>query len=490
MSIFRNKIINAPKFRLSLGNESLLSEKFLVCILALLAGLGISTFPPKVSVLFFLVTLVSVVIIRFWKWWPLFLLLFIWYVPGQTAPGGLLENYLAIKWSTYIIIPLLFAGYFIPRFLKGKWDMTPIIIPLMLIVLCIFLSAFINGSNLLNTASAFGIYLRYPLLFLVFVNMRLEEFVIKKVIHIFLFLTLLQIPEVLARHFFWDVSGDMLSWTLGPWGTFPLGIYCIYSICITSADALITGLRWYHPLVLTAFMIPAGIGEIKMLIICAPIVFLVVLLGKTKLNIFVKRGVPLLFALIISAWLIYANWERLAGYDILSTFIDNIKHLFLSGSRSVDPLRINRLGQVFLIWDIISGNLKNLLFGFGPGSSLSGNLLGTPGIVELLKSGPSGQVVAVMGDLGIFGLLLHLVLFLIVLKFALGYLKGAKEESYKVLATAFLAMWAFYVLLGPIYNLIWRYDGGSFIFWFVAAVIYRKIRKTENLKKVQNLPSK
>lgn len=489
MNIFGKKTVKMQKFELFTSNESLLGEKILVLILASLSGLVISTFPQKISVLFFLVTLVGTAFIRYWKWWPLFLLLFIWYVPGQTAPGGLLENYIAIRWLTYIIIPLLFVGYFIPIFLKDKWDMTPIFIPLMLIVLCISISAFINGSNLFNTASAFGIYLRYPLLFLVFVNMRIEESVIKKVIQLIIILTLLQIPEVLARHILWDISGDMLSWTLGPWGTFPLGIYCIYSICIVSAIALITGLRWYHPLLLTAFIIPAGIGEIKMLIICAPIVLLVVLLKAKKLNIFVKKGIPLLFAIIMGAWLMYANWEKLAGYDILNSFLLDIKHLFLSTSKSVDPLRINRIGQVFLIWDIISDNFKKILFGFGPGSSLAGNFLDAPGVVDYLKSGPSGQLVAIMGDLGILGLILYLGLLLVVLNFAFRYLKEGKEEWYKALATAFLAMWVFYVVLGPIYNLIWRYDGSSLIFWFVSAVIYKKIKELRNLKEFQVLPN-
>ncbi|MHA2283470.1 MAG: hypothetical protein ACXAC5_21730 [Promethearchaeota archaeon] len=475
----------AEKFRLFPSNKALSGEKISVCILSLLAALGIVTFPAKVSILLFILLLAGVVIIRCWNWFPLFLLLFIWYVPGQTVPGGLLENYMALKWSTYIIIPLLFAGYFISEFLKAKWDMTPIIIPLILIALCIVFSAFINGSNLLNTLSAFGLYLRYPLLFLVFVNMNLKEPVIKKIIQLFLLLTLIQIPEILFRRFSMGISGDLLSWSLGPWGTFPLGIYCIYSISIVTAMALNTGFKWYYILLLVAFMSPAGIGEIKALIICAPIVMLVVLLGIKRSDIFIRRGIPILFLLIVIVFWIFTHWENFAGSNALIEFFVNIKYLFLSDRRSIDLLSINRLGQIFLIWEIISDNFKNLLFGFGPGSSLAGNLLGTPGIVALLITGhsghPSGQLVAVLGDLGLLGLLLHLALFSVILNFSFRCLKEVKDEKYKVIALAFLGMWVFYVLLGPLYNLVWRYDVSSFIFWFIATVIYRKTKESRKL---------
>jgi len=58
---------------------------------------------------------------------------------------------------------------------------------------------------------------------------------------------------------------------------------------------------------------------------------------------------------------------------------------------------------------------------------------------------------------------------------------SVKDKKYKVLALAFLGMWVFYVILGPLYNLVWRYDVSSFMFWFIAAVIYRKTKESRKL---------
>jgi hypothetical protein len=431
----------------------------------------------------FLLLIALVLIVGPWKEYLLIVfLIIVWYIPGQTAPGGILENFLVMRWVSHIAIPLMVAYYFARSLVrKTKWDLSPFFLPMIFIFCLIFISAIYNRSNLLDFASCVSIYLRYPLFFLLLINWDIKDSSLEKIIPVFFILLLAQIPETLLRALIWGMRGDAISYTLGSLGSFPLGIYCLYAIAFLTAQATITGLKFYHLLLISIFLLIAGFGEIKALFIFSgPLIFSIFLFSTTSTkNIFRVISISAIVALIIC--LVFKNWEILTGggANLLGEIVLYVKLLF-EGRPSYELPYISRIDQIGIICNMLSSSLTNLLIGFGPGSSLAGNFSGTPGVVAAAMSKMiwAGaliiQYVAVVGDLGLLGLIAFGFLFFRIFKFIFNCNSVFVNSKYRVYTRAFVGVFVFYSLLGPLYNIVWRYDGSNFIMWVLLAILYRR----------------
>jgi len=209
-----------------------------------------------------------VLLVKNWHQFPLILLPFVWYLPEQTSPGRLLENYMYLRWFSVVVIPLIIIIEVMRRRNLFK-TLTPgkLFFPISIFIIFTLISAIINDTSWVETAGYLAVYLRYPLFFLLLVNIDFEEKLLQKFITIFFLLLFLQIPEVLYRYFALGIKGDDISWSLGSWGTTNLGIYSIYAVCIILASALHNRFTIGHIIGILIPFLFALFGEIKAIVI-------------------------------------------------------------------------------------------------------------------------------------------------------------------------------------------------------------------------------
>jgi len=150
-----------------------------------------------------------------------------------------------------------------------------IALPLGIFMVFSVCSAIFNNVALFELLGSLILYIRYPLLFIVFINMDIPKDVVKVFSRLFLFLVAIQIPECIYRYAVLGIKWDHISWTMGPWGHFDLGIYMIYAVALIVAFNLTKGVKWSHFAVLALFFMVALLGEIKAFIFATPVVSMI-----------------------------------------------------------------------------------------------------------------------------------------------------------------------------------------------------------------------
>lgn len=438
-----------------------------------------------------------ILLLRRWQWLPVILLPLIWYLPGQTAPGGLLEDFLIFRWFTVLLIPgLFFIQAFKNIISRERFKPTFLAMPLVGLVVVSMLSAWLNDVCFFDLVGYLAIYLRYPLLFIILMNIDLSDRIVKWVIGLFLFLVLIQVPEIVYRYQTTGVIGDRVSETLGSYGTYSFGVYSLYAMALITGNALVTRVRILH---LTAFgllMITAIIGEIKVVVLAAPIIILAVILFHQQrqssqiVNVGYVRKLVIIIFIVFIVLSIYGNWGRIQrGPNTLVRFIDNISTLVSGSELSKGQIyRINRIGSTLMVWDMLKATPLNFMFGLGPGSSLAGGFSGTPGHLFSLmpQSFMLTQISATLADVGVVGFFIYIWIFLRLFKHLLLARSESEDVLFQTLLYGSFGIWIFYVILGPIYNIVWRSDAASYIFYFLMAVICKQI--TQDTRTYDQLP--
>jgi hypothetical protein len=447
-------------------------------------------------ILVIITTLIAfvVIVVKNWRWLPVILLPILWFIPRQTIPNGVLEKFVILRWLTVLIIPLIVFIQFIIMAVKSQTvKPTKILLPLAIFVLIYILSGIVNEVKPIELLGSVLLYCRYPLLFIAFVNMRIQEDVFEVFKKMFLTLTVLQIPECVFRFLFLRIHGDFISWSLGPWGAFDLGVYSIYAILFVLAWGIVKGFRPIYILFIISLFILSLIGEIKAFLVSIPVISIVTLYAGGVERKIQKRlmmiVVPLF--LILLMFLTYQIWGSVhtASGNTLFTYLgkimDIIKNptLLFVQSENLQLSNSRIFGSAF-IWNYIKNDWRMILLGAGPGSLLAGNLLGTPGkMIDIPQY--LNQITIILGEVGVLGLSVYYIMMitllrsLIIIKIPKDDLKGIAYRA------AWMGMWVYYALLGPFYDLVWRHDSPNFIFYVVAAYIFNYSEKNNSVS-VQN----
>ncbi len=431
---------------------------------------------------FFIASFMLIFLIKKWNELPLILLPLVWYLPEQTSAGRLLENYIFIRWFTIVLIPVVILIEVLRRRDLFKTMTVGKILPaIAFFIFFTVLSAIINNISWVETLGYLAVYLRYPLFYILLININWEEKTAQKFVVLFLFLIFIQLPEVLYRHYALGITGDDISWSLGAWGTTNLGIYSIYASSIIVAHGLHTRFTIWHIFGNILLLLFALFGEIKSIVIWLPMTILITIYlhpFKTRVKTYSVIFIALLIG-VICFRVFYTNWQKLHGRNIAS--ILQTTYLTLEGEVATETkYSAYRLGILIRIWEEIQSNTTSLIFGVGPGSSLVGNFFGRPGrITQVLtntKDTPN-QIASTILDVGIGGLILYYFI-LIVLLFNIRKRVLANNNNpsklFNILKTAYPGMIFYYLFIGPLYHPVWRFDAASFIFYFVSAEIYRR----------------
>lgn len=426
-------------------------------------------------------------LVRKWDWMPLVLLVVLWYIPRQTVPNGLLENLLILRWLTVFLIPLIMIVQFFKMMMRSiQPRFSLILIPLVCYIFFCFFSGIINSVRPVELIGSMVLYIRYPLLFIALINMDIQEETIKKFLALFFFLLALQIPECLYRFLVLNIHGDFISFSLGPWGAFDLGIYAIYGSAIIVAYDAVNGVKWSHLVFLVFLLVLSLLGEIKSFIISIPIVALCTIYASLR-----QKGIRRYFlaialpAFIILLILVVASfWTRVHSEsgNTLVLYLEKISYIMgdpssLIDSEKADVSSSRILGSAF-VWNYLKHDWSLLFFGAGPGALLAGNFLEAPG--RLLEEIPyRNQVAVTMGETGIIGLLLYYGMILCILVIIVQANKNAIGKNMRVLGAALFGIWIFYAIIGPFYDLVWRHDSPNFTLYFLLAFLYSHRRNKE-----------
>lgn len=419
-----------------------------------------------------------------WKWLPIVLLIIVWFIPRQAVPNGILEKFLYLRWLTVFLIPLIFVVQLFKTYSAGEKFVAPptIVIPISAISLCYFISGIVNNMSTIEVIGSLILYLRYPLFFLVFINMKNDLQDAKKFLFTFFILIILQIPECLYRFFALNVSGDFLSFTLGPWGAFDLGVYAIYAVSIIVGYNIIYGFKLPYIFLVFLLFIIAILAEIKAFVFAIPLISLIIILYSFRKKIVHNRLAILTFVVVIAIALIYIfqYWGRVhrsSGnmiayyFQIITDVIANPSVLVSTGKFETDP-STRFLGSGFIV-EHLKNSRQSLLLGAGPGSLMAGSFTGNPGkLYDLPKY--LNQLAVTIGEVGILGLIAFLWLLLNIFKMIRNVYNTTEDSYSRFMSLALFGMWFFYTILGPFYDLVWRHDSPNLIFWFLLATIYRQ----------------
>ncbi len=408
---------------------------------------------------------------------PFLILFYIWVIVGRANPGGLLMSFPIIRWLTYIFIPLsLLIGFFYIT-IRGRYKKTVIDKPVLLLIFLMMLSTYLNASPWENLFYGIGVYLRYPLLFILFCNIPQSTSKGREFMLVFLAIVVLLTLEAVFNFLVFNKQIDTTFLTLGStWGTTNAGIFFVTMISLLTAHALLKGVRYYHLLLLTLIIMAASIASIRTILLFSwAIIFVVFAIHKQWLA---TRGLAGVVIIITSTILLatLVNWhEVLSSSPLLLRF---------------DPgYRLTYIHDVLM--HIL--NLGDLLLGTGP-RSMSPGAAGSAGVVyqyffdntkSVLNLG-SNEYVKGLSELGIAGMLVYWFMLYRVLRVAWLSWVTIRRAYFsptwlKVMNLGFFGIWIFYACFGLISNDLWRMDASSLIFWFFAAVIAVAYRNNRHI---------
>jgi len=429
-----------------------------------------------------------VIVIKNWRWLPVILLPIMFYVPRQAVPNGLLENFIIVRWLTSILIP----GILIIQLIKmlashQRFKMTPVAVPLLIFIVYYMACGIINNTGIIDIAGSLVLYVRYPLLLIIFVNLDIDDKVMKTFLILFFIFMVLQIPECILRYLLLGVRGDRISMSLGPWGAFDLGVYSIYSIALVIAYNSVKGIKITHLIFCVFLFIIAMLGEIKAFIISIPIIAIAIIYFSGQNQQMRKRilSIALPIFLFFVAFYIYSIWGSVQkdSKSAFGFYINKIVNVItnpgvLLESQQLDTQSSRVFGLAF-VWDYLKNKPINLLFGVGPGSMLAGNFSGQPGKIYDVPQ-YLNQVSIILGELGIIGFVLYLIFLITLLFLFIQVTKSSKNPTVNIIGSALIGMWIYYTFLGPFYDLVWRHDSPNFVFYTLSAYIISRIYKKNN----------
>ncbi|OGF68130.1 MAG: hypothetical protein A2Y62_08365 [Candidatus Fischerbacteria bacterium RBG_13_37_8] len=434
------------------------------------------------------------ILLKKWDWLPILLLIILWYIPRQAVPDGILEDFVFLRWLTLLIIPVIMIIQILKLIMEAKEIRTTTIIwPLFAYVCFSAASGIMNDSKIIECVGSTALYIRYPLLFIALVNMDISKKTVSTFVKLLVFLVAIQIPECLYRFLALGIHGDLVSYTLGPWGQFDLGVYSIYVSAIIVAIGIVRGFKWYYTLFIILLIALALIGEIKALAFSIPVVSVAVIyfgLREQKIRkVILLIAVPLV--LMTTVYVSLTIWTRVHTYsgNMLAVYLDKLVSFFrdptqLIVAEKADYSASRFLGSAF-VWNILKSDWKTLLFGMGPGSLLAGNFLGTPG--RIFDEIPYlNQLAVILGEVGVVGVLIFYWLQLSLLRYITYANRIIEDSDIHIIAVALYGMWIFYAILGPFYDLVWRHDSPNFIFYFLLAYVYVHLDKV-SLRKTAEL---
>ncbi|MGB0383309.1 MAG: hypothetical protein ACPGWR_00670 [Ardenticatenaceae bacterium] len=333
----------------------------------------------------------------------------------------------AIQWFSDGIIVLLLSQVLIKRALNlEKVDSkTFIYFPVILFFSIITLSALVNQSDYGSFVLGLRFYLKFPLFYILLINLDLSVSFYNNYKKWFQFGVLLQFPFVAFEYFVLGWKGDFAGGTLGPGGTTHLGLMIALATCIFLAKVsvdqkrILLNLTWIGLLLLTNVL--AGVNG-NLLLLIVQISFLIFMFFIDS-RISILRRLGLIVISLALLWVIISVGKSLflavfpgnsIAADILETPQIYWEQIVSATESDLNAgLSFNRLIDARVAFKIVNRDRYLSFFGFGPyyfGESavLSNDTAGRQ-LLLTLRLG-SIQVSRTVLELGYLGIIASLML--------------------------------------------------------------------------------
>ena len=398
-----------------------------------------------------------------------FLLVYLWFVQGQTYRGGLLEQFGVLRYLSYLVIFALGAVLALLAALRAETIKRS---PGTGFVLVLTLGAYILGvgvyldSSAQTLAEGSLVYLRYPMLYLMLCHLAIADKV-EAFLRFSLLVSVAITLEPLINYPLFGLHGDDAYLTLGPWGGHAVaGVILLYGFCLVSANLVLTGGRWYHIafiyLVVLALLISSNRGSLLSL---APMIALLFLVS-------VDRFRP---------WLLYPLSLAINILVILAAYALYSGDVGLNISQLLNPVyRLHYIGGVYELLE----SSGHLLTGAGIRSMSPGSAGEAGWVFTALKSqdprlvkGGTNQYSKALAELGLVGCALYWLLLARILATNIRLWNSIKQRDdvclfKKSIVLAFFGIWLHFSSFGLFYNDLWRFDASALLFWSLAVFIY------------------
>lgn len=376
-----------------------------------------------------------------------------------------------VVWLSDGIFFLFFLHVIFAAVRTGRWRRTVIDLPLLFFLAAIILSALANHSGLLATMLGLRFYLKFPLFYVLLVNLQFEPRVFQTYQKWFLGLIFLQIPFTIFEFFVLKWRIDDVGGTLGPGGTSQMGLMCVLAQCVF-LTYLFEGskhrVRYFLYTVL--LLIPAVLGSIN-----ASFLFLTLLLGFILVRKLFSRGA--LRMLVIIPGLVLALWGSLKIYSEIMP--ENTAVMMLQNPRAVWEVMfsgrlhkgrsINRLVQIPSAFQQAWSSKGKFWFGEGPYEYAEFSKVTASEDEFESEKFLSGigyvQITRTLLELGMLGMVASIWLMGAVWWLAWRYCRTAATEDQFLRGRTVELMWVFFAVLATAYGPVWQVEHVAIPFW-------------------------
>ena len=287
---------------------------------------------------------------------------------------------------------------------------------IQLFIICGVISWYLNGGSLLQLVLGLRSFLQFYLLFIVVTNTPFTKDELKIFIKIIILFCLLQLPATLYQYLFTAGNVDDIIGTLGPGDANSLGMYFLFSIILMVSFILqnYKVMESFYSLCIIAFPFIACSSRVAFFIL--PVLILILVLNSNlKKYINVRNMLPLLVICI----LVFIITKEYSATDVGEAntldFMQNIE-------KEQSNKSMGRLYYLGVAYDLITSNTQTFLFGKGPASfsSSGGKYLNSPLLYDATYDATavgviSSEIVTIMVEYGIIGLIIIISIFIEIL---------------------------------------------------------------------------
>jgi len=368
---------------------------------------------------------------------------------------------------------------------------------LLLLLLNIIISAFLNDTSLIKVLYAVRTYLYFPAFFLIFLSYMITDgdFSRKSIVFFdsLILIVLLQIPVAIIQYFLFE-RGDFVGGTFSYHASGIISIIGIsYIPLLYFTGAFLKKASFFVYSLLMFFVLMISESKIAMYIL--PLFVLISEYFRHKKKIFIIAPT---FCIIIICFFLILPWfdiinTRVGRYEPnhmrkflqdpyapiskrISRYDTSLNKIVVDSEKMGRKFRYrtiyNRISSIHIAYLMLKKDDLNIFFGLGPGESfLNSFYIGKLAYSGLFKT----FVVTVLVELGLVGLALWALLFLLLVSTgfkALRCINFKTMDKKMIVIIYYLNILNVVSAFGMFYNLYFLGDAIGVYFWFTNILTY------------------
>ena len=381
-------------------------------------------------------------------------------------------------WAIDGLVILLFVQLMLFRRKRpGFFFRGPLFVLVVIWVGMVILSAAANGSSLLQFVLGIRVYVRFLILYFCLLEGDWEEQFLARSVQLFTILFLVQIPialmQIQARLGYDEITGTLAA----SGGTGLISMVAMGFFAGILGYGVYSGKRSITLLSVSVLILPI-LATARAFAIVAPLV-----VGYAVIRLFHWKALWQVGMAVIVMSILLMSWSfRTGGVNYRAVDLVRNPALYLD-ELLADPVEgttgasVGRLRALSLTWLELSQSGRRLFFGFGPATAQGSRFISLQSELYerlALTGGRSSQLTRSLLEWGLLGTLAYGAIFAFMWMIAERAFKRLTDPLWK--ATAFgYAVFVPVALVLVTYTTSWSATASSFIFWFIGALLTRKL---------------